>query len=820
MASPDAYAPALAHREAGRFADAAAWLRRWTAEHPDDATAHAHLAQALAQDGQDSAAQAALEAARRLAPGAPIVRRNEARLLLRRRAVNEAVQAAAAAVAAEPGDAENHLVLAGALAAGGDETRALAHADTALSLDPAYAEAYATRAQIRLRRDGAEQALADAERAVRLKPRMAAMWALVSQLRHRANRLPGAIEALETALALEPDNLVRLINLGEYRRQARRFGQDESALLHAVDLAPDSADAWLTLGLVFQETKKVEEARTAYTRALAFNPDLAPVHVNLAGLLRSEGQYDEAEARYRTALAIEPRSVEATMGLASVLKLQGRLDEAAPFQRLAAAFRPDLPRLLHLHLNLPVIAADREALARSREAFAAGIASLTALDVALEPADAEVSCPAFYLAYQGENDRPIMTAMSRMVRARVPALTRTSPHVAGWTPPHRSRRIKVGFLSEHLTGHTVGKLNQGLIRLLDRSRFDVTVIHTPTTRRDAARAAIDASADRVVTLAASAEAQARALDDAALDVLVFPDIGMSSWSYFLAHLRAAPVQVASWGHPVTTGIDTVDYFLSAEGIEPPGAEAHYAERLVRLGRLPCVYDPPGARAPALSREQLRLPALGTLYGCPQSLFKIHPDFDPVLADIARGDPGGRIVMIEGGAGAWTDALKARWTRTHPILLDQVAFVPRLSSTAFLALMSHLDVVLDPPHFGSGNTLYEGMIDGAPVVTWPGRFARGRVVSGAYRQMGLADAPIAERLEDYAPLALALGRDPERRAAIRAASVLAARTEIYDDRRALREFEAFLEAAVESAGRGERLAAGWRPPALPHGDVRP
>lgn len=107
--------------------------------------------------------------------------------------------------------------------------------------------------------------------------------------------------------------------------------------------------------------------------------------------------------------------------------------------------------------------------------------------------------------------------------------------------------------------------------------------------------------------------------------------------------------------------------------------------------------------------------MGTLYGCPQSLFKIHPDFDPVLADIARGDPGGRIVMIEGGAGAWTEALKARWARTHPILLDQVAFVPRLSSIAFLALMSHLDVVLDPPHFGSGNTLYEGMIDGAPVV---------------------------------------------------------------------------------------------------------
>lgn len=77
-------------------------------------------------------------------------------------------------------------------------------------------------------------------------------------------------------------------------------------------------------------------------------------------------------------------------------------------------------------------------------------------------------------------------------------------------------------------------------------------------------------------------------------------------------------------------------------------------------------------------------------------------------------------------------------------------------------------------------------------------------------MGVADAPIAQRLEDYAPLALALGRDPARRQALREASLAAAGRELFCDMQAVREFEAFLEAAVEAAGSGQKLPAGWRP----------
>jgi hypothetical protein len=40
--------------------------------------------------------------------------------------------------------------------------------------------------------------------------------------------------------------------------------------------------------------------------------------------------------------------------------------------------------------------------------------------------------------------------------------------------------------------------------------------------------------------------------------------------------------------------------------------------------------------------------------------------------------------------------------------------------------------------------------------------RGRVVAGAYKQMGLVDAPIADQLSNYANIAIDLGCDPEKR----------------------------------------------------------
>ena len=48
--------------------------------------------------------------------------------------------------------------------------------------------------------------------------------------------------------------------------------------------------------------------------------------------------------------------------------------------------------------------------------------------------------------------------------------------------------------------------------------------------------------------------------------IVYPELGMDVTSFALAALRLAPVQAATWGHPETTGLPTIDYFLSARDV--------------------------------------------------------------------------------------------------------------------------------------------------------------------------------------------------------------------------------------------------------------
>jgi predicted O-linked N-acetylglucosamine transferase (SPINDLY family) len=134
-----------------------------------------------------------------------------------------------------------------------------------------------------------------------------------------------------------------------------------------------------------------------------------------------------------------------------------------------------------------------------------------------------------------------------------------------------------------------------------------------------------------------------------LDVLFYPEVGMDPLTYTLAFSRLAPVQCATWGHPVTTGLPAIDYFLSSVDLETEEADGHYTEKLVRLPRLGVCYERPPMPAPA-ERTSLGLPERGHLYACPQSPFKFHPDFDAILGGIPAPRPEG-VLVLAGGAMA-------------------------------------------------------------------------------------------------------------------------------------------------------------------------
>ncbi|HEY8574048.1 tetratricopeptide repeat protein [Phenylobacterium sp.] len=633
-----------------------------------------------------------------------------------------------------------------------------------------------------------------------LAPGSAAALRTRARLLQRARKVADAVDAAWAAHRVAPNDAETALVLAATLLAA---GDADSAARVVADLA--GAPAKLVLAQAAARLGRNEEAMAACEAALAQRPDY-PLWSLLGSLRLAARQTLRAAEAFRNALERNADDVTALLGLAEAMDAEGDDERARMLFDRALALQPTWGTFLHGRLTLPLIPASNAEIDAARARYAGAIEAAAAQPGQLGEAERAFSASWFHLAYHGRDDRPIMEALAGLFAAKAPDLRTVAPHLAAWSPP--AGRIRVGICSAFLRNHTIGLLYKGLIRELDRSRFEVLVAHLPGDNGGGARAVIGALADRSIDLPADTAGQRHALAQARLDVLFYPDIGMSIASWLLAHARLAPVQAVGWGHPDTTGLHTLDYFVSADAIEAEGAEAHYTERLVRLPRLPCFYD--GLpRVTRQGRRALGLPDTGALYGCLQSLFKLHPDFDAMLAAIAAGDPAGRIVFVEGRYPRWREMLQARWA-AHPGLNERVLFLPRAPLAKFLAIVAEMDVLLDPPHFGSGNTLYEAMGLGRPIVTWPSAFARGRIVAAAYHQMGIANPPIAGRPEDYAGLALALAADPDRRARMAQDLSAGAARDLYRDQAAVRAFERFLEAAVAAAGRGETLPKGWKP----------
>jgi predicted O-linked N-acetylglucosamine transferase (SPINDLY family) len=278
-----------------------------------------------------------------------------------------------------------------------------------------------------------------------------------------------------------------------------------------------------------------------------------------------------------------------------------------------------------------------------------------------------------------------------------------------------------------------------------------------------------------------------------LDVLYYTDLGMDPVTYTLALSRLAPVQCATWGHPVTSGMTTVDYFISAQGLEPPGSQDQYTERLVTLKDLAVYYYRPALAAPPAAPDQFGLPADANLYGCPQSLYKFHPEFDPILAGILRADPKGILVLLAAPHKGWEHALSQRFARSMPDVCHRVTFVPRQDRQGFLQLNSICDVLLDPLHFGGGNTTYEALALGTPVVTLPSGMLRGRLAYKMYQTIGLMDY-VVNTPQDYVRLAVQLGSDKERRRAARQ-TILASNAPLFENMAGVNQLSEFLKSAA-------------------------
>ena len=480
--------------------------------------------------------------------------------------------------------------------------------------------------------------------------------------------------------------------------------------------------------------------------------------------------------------------------LAALRAVQNKTEEARDLCSQAFAFRSDEGSRLRRALQLPIIMPELEELRRRRVTFEAEIHALADETLDLGDPLKTVGITNFYCAYHGVDDYPVQVELARIIRRGAPMLDEVAPHCRGYRGPVGDR-IRVGFVSSYFYDHTIAKIYADVMKDLPRDRFEVHVF-APAGRDDRLTDYIEAAADTVHVLPGTLAAARDDIAACRFDAIIFPDIGMMPLTYYLAFCRMAPVQAVGYGHPVTTGIDTVDYFLSSELWEPDDADRHYSEKLVRfkgLGAAPLVIQPP---ASPKQRAELGLSANARLYICPQSLFKFHPEFDAVLVEILRQDTEARLMFLEGVVPEWREVFLRRICGGRSELEARIDFLPRLSEQDFLAAIGAADVMLDTMHFSGGMTTLEGLSMGTPIVTLPSVYLRGRVTAGLLRRLGLEEC-IASDTSDFVAKAIAFASDQESCREF-AMKVAANWHRIVDRKGDVAEIAEFLEDAVAAA----------------------
>ena len=561
------------------------------------------------------------------------------------------------------------------------------------------------------------------------------------------------------------------------------------------------------MGNISDEKGDPEKALGYYQKTLQFNPDYAGAYSGIGNILPKKGQLDDAINYYKRALEFSSNDARLHYNLGNAYREKGQVDNALACYQRAIDLRSDLieARWAHCFSQIPISYTDFKSIETSRASYHKELIELYEIISLDKPEDIEAASRVignqqpFYLAYQGYNDRDLQQIygplVCKIMASRFPKFAdrcMLPRHIEG-------EALRVGIVSGFFFLHSNWKLPiKGWVENIDKRRFNLYGYYTGKIKDEQTTIGAQ-NFCRFVEDINHFEELCETIRRDRLHVLIYPEIGMDPMTVRLAALRLAPVQCTSWGHPETSGLPTIDYYLSSDLMEPPDASNHYTEKLIRLPNLSVYYTPLNIPQMAASRESFDLRANSILYFCGQSLYKYLPQYDDIFPRIAREVSNCQFLVISDPISAFiTEQFRTRlcniFRKFDMNLNDYVVFLKPLQPYEFYAVNQLSDIFLDTIGWSGCNSTFEAIANNLPILTLLGELMRGRHSSAILTMMGATDT-IAKTLDEYIGLAIKLAQDSQWRK-LMSEKIAANKHRIYRDKTCIAALENFLEAVIK------------------------
>ncbi|NJL89447.1 MAG: O-linked N-acetylglucosamine transferase, SPINDLY family protein [Coleofasciculaceae cyanobacterium SM2_1_6] len=520
--------------------------------------------------------------------------------------------------------------------------------------------------------------------------------------------------------------------------------------------------------LYFQQD--YQGAIEAYEKFLTLGQGDWVVYHNLGCAYKQSNDYYRGINAYYRGLIFHPNNLQLYKIIIGDLLHYGYTEEAKLLATKALEIFPeDIQILSALYLSLPQFYGSTEEVEFHRQRFNQGLHKFINSFDLNTPEGLSLALQATYTANfnllcQGKSDRYLNQIFGNFVHEVVskvyPQWTKELP-----TPPLTTTgKIKIGYLANTLHPSGIFTLIMGWIRNANREKFAIYCYYTGN-RIEEFYSLFNPYCDHAYHLPYNLESIAQQINQDHLHILVLATIGMEPLMTPLAALRLAPVQCTTWLHPVTTGLPNVDYFLSSELMETPEADLHYTEKLIRVkgvglscGQL--ITKP----YPTKSRSAYNFSESAIIYLSCQSIFKYLPEYDYVFPEIVQQVPNAQILFLASTvnqviAQKFIKRLEIAFAAYNLDFHKYCQILPLQNSEDYSNLFLLSDVFLDTFSWSGGSTSLIALYNSLPIVTHPGKLARGRYSYGILQRMGLTET-IAYTEAEYIEIAVRLGLDSQ------------------------------------------------------------
>ena len=362
------------------------------------------------------------------------------------------------------------------------------------------------------------------------------------------------------------------------------------------------------------------------------------------------------------------------------------------------------------------------------------------------------TCFPYYLAYFENNNKYLLEkhgeiccrVMKNWQEKNLPSFINSN------IESKKKKKIKIGIISSHIRYHSVwNHFLKGIINNLNTDKFDLHIFSLDDKSDDETNI-IKNRVKYFVSNLKNLNEWASKIKHSEIDIAIYPEIGMDKLTIQLASMRLAPIQICSFGHPETSGLPTIDYYISSEFLETPEAQNFYTEKLIQLPGLGYYFEPPTLKSAEINLTEIGIDPNLPVILCLGAPNKFSPLYDWVYIEIIKRIKRCQIIFISdrtGNSEILKKRLKTKLKLTRLKFEQHIIFIPELTREGYSALMYNANLLLDPIGFSGANTTLQAIGCGLPVVTKEGRFQRTKHASAILRTLEIEEL-ITNSEEEY------------------------------------------------------------------------